>query len=562
MSAKSLDEVVLLDLARVYAEHDVQLDAAYLADQTESKAIAIAAVGQFKRGKSTLLNALLGADVLPMGRLPLTGVVTRLRYGDDPQAVVHYLDGRRETVPIARLADYVTEESNPENERGVERVDAVMPLPLLRHAMLVDTPGIGSTLLRNTQTAHEAIGRIDLALFVTGPEPPITQDEADFLAKLRTFAERIFVIVTKIDRAGNSVPEILRFTDRLVTQALGQTVPMFALDGNAALAAAIAHHDDPRLEELRSAINAEVDQNGSQLFGRSREKRIKRIGARIIQSLELRRAALLLPRQERARARKRFAELAAEIQERAEDLVHAVDRFPDDEMRRVDVLLGELADRAAEVIHDEIDALAAKPFSEAERALYSRIATIEQAWSDAVAASLESQIGQRESSVSLRVTELEERFLKAGCEALGLQSVSFTREVLAFGKRQAVSRMAGPFPTTGLEIITGGLAAMLPGVLGAQALRWRLAGLVPQLLDRSRGRIRSAALEYLNDWRHSYRARIVQRLAEARRVVEDAFIKASEPSDDKTARDYLEHLARDQERLMAMLDPVVEAAGD
>lgn len=530
-------------LADSYGERTVREDAEFIAEQGEMQAVAVAVLGQFKRGKSTLLNALLNTPILPTGRLPLTGVITRLRYGAKPAAVVDYLDGRSEVVEPAAIASYVTEEQNALNRLGVRRVDVELPAQILRNAVLIDTPGIGSTLLHNTQAAHDVVGRIDLALFVTGPEPPITQDEIEFLGKVRQFADRVIVVLAKIDQAGEAAGEIIDFTQRTVAPVLGSDVQVFAVD---------SVHGQEHVAELRTAIENIVAREGAQMLQRSRSRRIDRVGSAIKQNLELRRAALMLPEQERERARARFAELVVEVQERADDLVHAIDRLPNEELLVVDQLLQQLYVPGHETVSAEIAAFAERTAEEAERALYARVAQIEQEWSDRVHSDVRAHVEGRERSIARRTVELESQFLQAGCEVLGLKASPRASDV-AFGKGLAITRMTGPMPTTGLEIIAGGLVSALPRPLRSQALRRRFMHLVPELLDRARGRVRSAALEFLTNWRYAYRAEVSQRLAEARLVVEDAFAQASQSRDDDAHRFQIQTIESDIRRLQWVL---------
>ena len=78
-----------------------------------SDQLNLAVLGQMKRGKSSFINALLGADILPTGVLPVTAVITQIKYGPVPGAVILYTTGAREIVDLNTLADYITESGNP-----------------------------------------------------------------------------------------------------------------------------------------------------------------------------------------------------------------------------------------------------------------------------------------------------------------------------------------------------------------------------------------------------------------------------------------------------------------
>ncbi len=66
--------------------------------------IDVAVFGRFKAGKSSFVNHLTGRDVLPIGVVPLTAVITRLRFGANERATVKFLDGTAKEIPIEEIA--------------------------------------------------------------------------------------------------------------------------------------------------------------------------------------------------------------------------------------------------------------------------------------------------------------------------------------------------------------------------------------------------------------------------------------------------------------------------
>lgn len=164
-------------IATELGAEDVVAEAASLADRLTEQRFYVACVGQFKRGKSTLINALVGTNALPVGVVPITSVVTVVRYGEPPSARVRR-GGAWMTVPLSDLAAYVSEEQNPENVKRVEGVEVLLASPLLASGMcLVDTPGVGSIFAGNTAATKDFVPHIDAALVVLGADPPISGDE-------------------------------------------------------------------------------------------------------------------------------------------------------------------------------------------------------------------------------------------------------------------------------------------------------------------------------------------------------------------------------------------------
>ncbi|MGH7997042.1 MAG: dynamin family protein, partial [Opitutaceae bacterium] len=116
----------------------------------------LAVLGQFKRGKSSLMNAVIGREILPVGLLPLTSAITVLRFGPSERLLVRHAHWAfLEEAPLEELPNFVTEKGNPGNRRQVQAAYLELPLPFLRHGLeFVDTPGIGSAISANTATTH------------------------------------------------------------------------------------------------------------------------------------------------------------------------------------------------------------------------------------------------------------------------------------------------------------------------------------------------------------------------------------------------------------------------
>lgn len=175
----------------------------------------LAVLGQMKRGKSSFINALLGAEVLPTGVLPVTAVITEIRYGLAPQATIIYATGGlKESVSLDTLAEYITEAGNPGNTKQVASVDISYPASFLQSGIvLIDTPGIGSTHAHNTQTTESYLEEVDAGIVVLSVDPPITEAESMFLRRLKSDIPKLLFILNKTDIA--SADEIGKITEFL-----------------------------------------------------------------------------------------------------------------------------------------------------------------------------------------------------------------------------------------------------------------------------------------------------------------------------------------------------------
>ncbi len=172
-----------------------------LVRRLDGRALRVLVAGEAKRGKSTLVNALLGWDLLPTGVVPLTAVATTVRYGPVERLTVRFADGTTRRFPIECLPGLVTEQGNPANVRGVAEVTLTAAVALLAGgAELVDTPGVGSVHAHNTGEATAALDRMDAAIFVLSADPPISASERALLRRLRSQAVRVFCVLNKTDR--------------------------------------------------------------------------------------------------------------------------------------------------------------------------------------------------------------------------------------------------------------------------------------------------------------------------------------------------------------------------
>ena len=144
----------MAEIAEALGESSIRGDVRNWSARISEGRFYVACVGQFKRGKSTLLDALVGEPILPTGVVPVTTVPTVLRYGKERSARV-LIDNKWKTIRPEELPQYVSEELNPENQKRVEGVEAFLPSALLASGMcLVDTPGIGSVFSGNTEATQ------------------------------------------------------------------------------------------------------------------------------------------------------------------------------------------------------------------------------------------------------------------------------------------------------------------------------------------------------------------------------------------------------------------------
>ncbi|MFO7813533.1 MAG: dynamin family protein [Pelovirga sp.] len=241
----------------------------------------LAVLGQFKRGKSTFLNALLGADLLPTDILPVTAIPTYIRADDSVTAKVFFFN---QTEPVSFeegqdgsfgdfLQAYVTEAGNPDNHRQVERVEVGHPAAILKQGVvLIDTPGIGSTFKHNTEVAYQILPHCDAALFLVSPDPPITEAEITYLREVRELLPRTFFLLNKVDFLSEQekVVSLTFLADQLkpLFDGAPQVLPISAKGG---LAARLTQDKDL----WKSSGMYQVEQNLIDFFAREKQQTLE-----------------------------------------------------------------------------------------------------------------------------------------------------------------------------------------------------------------------------------------------------------------------------------------------
>ncbi|OGP73388.1 MAG: hypothetical protein A2Y80_10880 [Deltaproteobacteria bacterium RBG_13_58_19] len=195
-------------------------------------------LGAFKRGKSTLINALLGEAVLPTAVVPLTSVVTILGYGEKLGIEVHFQNGRRQRITQPELVEYITEKGNPRNRKGVREVEITYPSEYLRDGVrIIDTPGVGSVYSHNTEVAYNYLPQVDAAVLVVSVDPPLSAAEQEFLKDIREYVHKLFFVLNKIDYVEDAErQEALDFTAQILKENLAsEKVMIFPMSAKLAL---------------------------------------------------------------------------------------------------------------------------------------------------------------------------------------------------------------------------------------------------------------------------------------------------------------------------------------
>ncbi len=526
--------------------------------------LQIAVLGQFKRGKSTFLNALLGQPVLPTGVVPITAIPTFLRWASDYSIEVGYSDGRMpERLPSAEparisaeLFRLVTEEGNPKNRERVARVEVFLPSPILEDGIvLIDTPGIGSTLRHNTDAALEVLPQCDAAFFVLSADPPVTAAELDYLAAVRPHVARLFFIFNKIDYLAESdraaAVDFLRRSLREQVPAEAE-VPIFSLSARQGLA---AKQSGDAEGVIRSGLGA-VERRLAQFLAREKTEALAgAVAAKAGRLLDTARMDVLLAI--------RALEMPIEdLEQRAEQFAEALREIEDQRQAARDLVAGDrrraldrLEARAKTLRREARTVLAVVP----GRALAARHGEREEeAVRDAVGAAIPDFFGPRMEEISRALgNEVDDTLARHVRRADAL--IASVRETAAAlfeipsipsGGSEVFAIKREPYWVTQKwdetldQVFLSAIDTLLPASVRAARLKRRLAGEIDDLVQRNVENLRWATLQNLEDAFRHFSAWFDERLAEA--------IEATRGSIDAALAKRRDH-ARDAEHDLARL---------
>ncbi|MBI5576135.1 MAG: dynamin family protein [Deltaproteobacteria bacterium] len=210
----------------------------------EHGVVDVAVLGQFKAGKSSFLNGLIGRNVLPVNVLPATAVITRIGHGPSERAAVRHQNGSDEEIPLDDLSEFVTEQKNPGNEKEVSIVDVELPaLVSFRGMRFVDTPGLGSIFAHNTQVSMDWLPRVGGALVAVSVNHPLSEQDLNLLLEVFRHTPETAILLTKADLvSAEQLESVVEFTKRQVHRHTGKDVAILPFSNR------------PGFDNLRSAV--------------------------------------------------------------------------------------------------------------------------------------------------------------------------------------------------------------------------------------------------------------------------------------------------------------------
>ncbi len=189
----------------------------------------VVVLGQFKAGKSSLINNLLEKEILPVGVLPVTAIITRIFFGDKEKATITFLDGQKVEKPLSDLKDYVTEKRNPENKKQVALVDISLPsLKAFNKLRFIDTPGLGSAFEHNTTVTEKWFNKIAVAFVVISATQPLSKKDLEVITAAAEQSPEIYLLLSKTDLIDTAdQTEVMEFIQNKTREKLTRDFKIF-----------------------------------------------------------------------------------------------------------------------------------------------------------------------------------------------------------------------------------------------------------------------------------------------------------------------------------------------
>jgi predicted GTPase len=531
---RALPGADLADLARLASEvgaPEVAAEAEAVARRLAEGRFYVACLGQFKRGKSSLLNALVGRALLPVGVVPVTSVPTIVRFGDATRARVRLRAGAWRSVDPSLLAAYVAEEGNPGNRIGVEAVEVFVPSPLLSTGLcLVDTPGVGSTLAGNTEATRAFVPHVDAVIVVLGADPPISGEEMALVEDVASRVESLLFVLNKADRLPpDECAEAARFAEGALKTRLGtRASPLLLVSATETMDAGPTRD----WEELERLLFLMARASGADLVRAAERRAASRLAARLVALLEERREALVRPITETEKRLETLAAATADAERSMADLGY---------------LLGAEVDRLSARLTADRETLLAAARADAARDLARSLGELGSVGArERRARALESATGIARARLDQWLVVEQpaaENLYRAAAERFLALGNDFLARFLASGELGPESLPSGLGHEAGFRAKSGLFYTDLPSVARQSAWSWLAdrvrsrdalgraverdaAAYLEELLATNSARVQNDLIERVCESRRRLEAEIRVRLSEAVRSAKSALVQA------------------------------------
>jgi len=552
--AKKKNELLKLisEIQTLQINHKMPLD--QFKEKLEHNIFNIVVMGQFKRGKTSLINTLIGDDLLPVAVVPLTSIATIITYGEDTKISVCFNDGRCETIEINQLADYVTEKGNPKNIKDVAEVYITYPSKYLKDGVrLVDTPGVGSVYQHNTDVAYRYLPKSDAVFFLVSVDQPMSQNELDFLKDVKEYSSKIFFILNKKDYLNDKeLLESVEFIKNVLSE-IYQSPKIYPISAKMALLAKKENNPDllkkSGIEDFLAELNRFLMEEKGNVLLEAVTKHILKTLMQTEFEIDLEIKSMKMPLGELEEKLKLFEEKKTEILQKKSDF---------------EILLeGEIKNLIKNVLEEDINnhkkqlttalqkELEKKYLENKNLPLNELYKTLEDAVISEIKLAFDKWMPKEDEKLSKMFEKICNRF-SIDVDNIIEELVTFASELFGenreFIKTEAVWEMKSDFyyrfkrESLMIDALSTTFTMMLPKFIGDKVLLNKLKNYLVTAVDMQSGNIRYDFAERLNKSKVRFKWEMFDKISSAVEGIENAIKKGI----DKKDKSELEIKAREE----------------
>jgi len=558
-----------------------------LEERLTTERFHLAVLGQFKRGKSTLLNALIGEPLLPTSVVPLTSIPTFLFPGPKHHVRIRFLDGRIEEFADLScdraadiLANYVTEERNRKNNLGVAAAEVEHPSPLLHMGVvLIDTPGIGSTFRHNTDVTLKFLSQCDAALFVVSGDPPVTEVEVEFLNAVQTKVTRLFFVMNKADYLGDEERRhAVNFFKKVLREECGlnATEPIFTVSAKQGLQGKLSGDQSlwksSGLDELQDHLLSFVVRDKTRTLQVALAKKARDTAADATMRIRLQCRSLQLPQED---LEKRIGIFEETIKEVKRERLAMGDLLSGDRKRTVDLLEAQ-AEESKRRAFSRLEAVAREALKTADKDEVAK-QRLQDRLAEEVPLLFETELASLSDATERRIRETLQHYQDRADDLIEIirrtAAELFEIPYAVTDGARAIERTHRPYWVTHIwsasigSLPEGLVDHLLPFALRQRRLRKRLTDDIDTLVVRNVENIRWSTLRNLDDAFRHFSSTLDERLKETAEATRGAMRAAHRRREENeaTVQPELRRLEASAAELMsieAALNRFADSEGD
>jgi GTP-binding protein EngB required for normal cell division len=496
-----------------------------LKEKIQNNVFNLVVLGQFKRGKTSLINALLGVEILPTAVVPLTSIATILKYGEELKINVYFNDSEVVEIKPENLSEYVTEKGNPRNEKNVQEVIITYPSDYLKDGVrLIDTPGVGSIYQHNTDVAYQYLPKSDAALFLLSVDQPVGQAELDFLKDVKEYSNRIFFLQNKADYVDTEdLNESIAFSKRIIEECMNHEVKIFPLSAKLALDGKLNKKSEllkkSFLPEFEHILNSFLMEEKGKVLLLSVSNSLLRVLSQVLFELGLEMKSLAIPLDELKEKIEMFEKKKKEVMREKQDFDILLDGEVDRLVKKgLDEDLDEFKKESTSILTDGLGKFYQENKSLSSREMNNALETfimdeVKNAYNNWWAKE-EGKLGSAFEAICSRfitkINETVDALFKFSSELFDIPFEAFKAEELWTIKPGFYYKFKEE-PVM-LEVLTTSFTLSLPKFVGDKIILKKMKEYLNEMIDTQGGRVRYDFAERLDKGKLDFRWEMFQRI--------------------------------------------------